>query len=231
MHNKWFSKLQASSKQWFQVVWFHIRTHKAFSLTLVTIVLLVVLILVFSTKFKALWVYLWSWMCGNPELTAGFLTCLILAIGLYFAYKQFKLIKITEQAQLIQSMSVYWNSQVMRKSRKALWEMRKTNATTLCDELKKCEEQDDFERRLELTTVGDFFEEMGNLAHQKALDLTIIAGYFRSPILNYYTHYELLIKENRPTQPTIYEHFEWLAKNITKVKATRIQKGKSQSEG
>ena len=200
MHNKWFNKLWSSSKQWFlRVVRSRVRTRKALWLPFL---ILVIAISVCPT--------LRSWTLDN----AAFLTFLVLAIGLYFAYKQFKLIKITEQAELIQNMSVHWNSRVMRRSRKALWEMRKTDATTLCDEFRKCEEQDDFERRLELTTVGDFFEEMGNLAHQKALDLTIIAGYFRNPILNYYTNYEPLIKEHRPTQPTIYEHFEWLAKKL-----------------
>lgn len=216
MCKKVFKKLRLSSKQWFlRVVWSHVRTHKALSLTFL---ILVVVILVCITS--------WSCMVKHAQLTAGFLTSLVLAIGLYFAYRQLKviyennrLIKTTEQAKLINEMSEYWNSQVMRKGRKALWEITTASTTALCDAFKRCDEQHNFERRLELTTVGDFFENMGNLAHQKALDLPIIAGYFRTQILHYYENYEPYIKEKRQTQPSIYEHLEWLAKEIQKVKS------------
>ena len=192
---------------------------KMVSVTFVTIGLLVTAILIFSIQFKALW----SWMCNNPELTAGFLTSLVLAIGLYFAYRQFKLMnetnrlmKTTEQARLIKDISDYWDSQIMRDGRRALWETKKAKLQ-LSDELESCKEQD-FDKWLELTRVGNFFEEMGNLAHDKAIDLRIIAGRFRTPVTDYYELYLPFIKKHKDTdQPTIYEHFRWLAEEIQKI--------------
>ena len=161
-------------------------------------------------------IVLWSWMCDNPELAAGFLTSLVLLIGLLVAYKQLKLLKRTHQAGLIKNMSEYWDSQIMREGREALWEIQ-AKAEALSKELERCKKED-FERWLTLTRVGNFFEEMGNLAHGKAVDLRIIAGRFRSHIEDYYELYEPFIEDRRPTEKAIYEYFEWLAKKIKKIK-------------
>ncbi len=230
MRNKWFNKLWLRFKRWFlREVWPRETTRKVALLTI-----LVVAIFLFSAA-------LWSWFSSNRQLTVGFLTALVLVIGLYVAYRQLKLMnennrlmKTTEQAKLITDMHNYWDSQIMAEGRKAIYETVKENRPradpkALSKELERCEKQDDFDTRLKLLRVGNFFELMGNIAHDGALDLHIIAGSFRTSIKDYYDVYEPFIKKCREKpekpkkpQPTVYEYFEWLAKKMQTVKKIRM---------
>lgn len=163
-------------------------------------------------------IMVWSWMLENPELTAGFLTSLVLVIGLSFAYQQLRLMKKTNEAKLINNMSIYWDSEIMRQGRKALAEIEIAGTSTLSDELENSRKEKDFEKFVKLARVGNFFEEMGNLTRQKTLDLALIAGRFRTEIIERYKDYEPFIKDNKQEQPTVYEYFKWLAEEIKKVK-------------
>jgi len=157
---------------------------------------------------------IWVWIESHQPLTAGILTFIAVLVGLLLTRRQLVLTKTTEQAKLITNMSQYWDSQIMHDARKAIREIPKDK--NLKDELLECMEKD-FEKWLELTRVGNFFEEMGNLAHGKALDLPVVAGRFRTHIRGYCEDYELFIREKRKTQPTVYQYFEWLRNEIEKI--------------
>jgi len=133
-------------------------------------VICVIIALLFAPNLIIQFKALWSWMCKTPESTASFLMSLVLAAGLYVAYRQLKLVKKTAQAELMRNMSEYWDSQ-MKVSRMAVWKNK--NADALFNALEEYREKGKIAEWITLTSIGDFFELMGNLAHSKALDLNM----------------------------------------------------------
>jgi len=162
---------------------------------------------------------LWPWMLSHPELAAAFLLGFLMLLGLWLSYGQLRLTKRTEQAQLVKNMYEYWASQTMAEGRGAIREIvADKDADALREALEESIKERNFDRWLLLTRVGNFFEMLGNLAHDKGLDISLIAGGFRTNIISYYEAYIPYINACRPNEPAIYKYFEWLRKKIEKVK-------------
>lgn len=157
---------------------------------------------------------IWVWIEHHQTLTAGILTFTAVLVGLLLTRRQLVLTKTTEQAKLINAMSQYWDSSIMNNAREAI---HNAKGKGLKEELLQSKEGD-FKKWLELTRVGNFFEEMGNLVHDKAVDPKIVAGRFRTHIKIYYEYYTPFIEEEKEKQPTIYEYFAELKRKVEKIR-------------
>ena len=114
-------------------------------------------------------------------------------------------------SDLVMRLCERWESPWLRKGRKAIWEIVKEKQD-LGNAIDKCEETD-VPKMLELTSVGNFFEDMGFLVRNDYLKpLSLVNAIFGLPIENYYERYAPYIEKHKDEE--IYDQFEWLAKEI-----------------
>lgn len=177
-----------------------------------------------------------NWILGNPELSAGILTALVLIAALVFAYRQLKDMAKDRHAQILLALSGEWASDTMQRARvtlaKKFQEAQKQNPkdpeAKLAEMLKESVEKEP-EVMIELMKVADFYEKLGLLVSKKMIHPPELAlEIFLGSIINYWATYEKFIMDIRAIElrPEIYEWFEYLYK-LSKAcsEAKRTYKG------
>lgn len=161
-----------------------------------------------------------SWILGNPELSAGILTALVLLGALGFAYKQLKNMAKDRHAQILLALSGQWHSDTMQRARKALAkklqearQAKTKDAEAKLAEMMKESMEKEPEAVIELIKVADFFEDLGLLVNKKMLHPPELAlEVFAGSIILYWGRYEKFINTLRGIykRSDIYEWFEFL---------------------
>jgi len=161
-----------------------------------------------------------GWILGNPELSAGILTSLVLLAALIFAYKQMRDMAKDRHAQILLALSGQWSSDTMQRARKALAKkfQEAKELEPECPEAKLAEMMKESmekepEAVIELMKVADFFEDLGLLVNKKMLQPPELAlEVFAGSIMLYWERYEKYVDIMRQVyhRLDVYEWFGYL---------------------
>lgn len=135
----------------------------------------------------------------------------ILAIGLGFSWWQLRVAAREQHTSLLIHLSTRYDSGSLVKGRQAIWEIVVQNKENLSQKIEEFHEKD-VQKYIQVTSVGNFFEDMGFLAKRRYLKTSLITALYGVPIKQYYNQFEDYIKEHEKEKT--YEYFQWLAKKV-----------------
>lgn len=162
-----------------------------------------VLVTAFSSVAAMLLAAFFAWRQGIKQLRSAWLR----------TQQQLEDAERDRHSDLLMRFSERWESPWLRRGREAIWKMAKEKQN-LGEAIDNYEETD-VQEMLKLTSVGDFFEDMGFLAKNDYLKpLSLINALFGLSIEKYYRLYAPYIEKHRVDK--VYDLFEWLANNIKK---------------
>jgi len=153
----------------------------------------------------------WTWILNNPTLASGFIASLILGLGLGFSWWQLRITAREQQTDLLVHLSDRYDSDSLVKGRQAIWEItvqNKENLSQKIDELHR----NDIQRYIQVTSVGNFFEDIGFLTKRHYLKLPSIKTLYKESIINYHNQFHEYIEKHK--EEKTYEYFDWLAKEV-----------------
>jgi len=152
----------------------------------------------------------WFSCIGTAIIAIG---TVVIAASIVFLRGQLKSAEKDRHSDLLMRFSERWESLWLRQGREAIWKLvqAKQNLSEAIDTY----ENTNVREMLKLTSVGDFFEDMGFLAKNEYLKpLSVIEALFGPSIEKYYQLYAPYIKKHKAER--VYDQFEWLANNIKK---------------
>jgi hypothetical protein len=118
-------------------------------------------------------------------------TPIVIAIGFYFAYKQWVSIRKARMADIVISLTNTWDSTLMAESRHAV----SLSGESLKKDYQKAIENSEKEAFGSLTRVGDFFDALGVLVAEGFLECKIAYDLFGEAEKYYHNIYESVITD------------------------------------
>lgn len=116
-------------------------------------------------------------------------TPIVIAVGFYFAYKQWASTRNARMAELVVLITCYWNSQEMAESRRAVNECG-SNLKKAWEDADKTNEISSYGS---LIRVANFFDALGVQVGEGFLDIVIAYDLFGKAEKTYYRLYDPLI--------------------------------------
>ena len=152
----------------------------------------------------------WFSCIGTAIIAIG---TVVIAVSIVFLRGQLKSAEKDRHSDLLMRFSERWESPWLREGREAIWKINqaKQNLGKTIDSYKKT----NVPEMLKLTSVGDFFEDIGFLArHDYIKPLELIDALFGPSIEEYHKLYSSFIKKHKAKE--IYDNFDWLANKLKK---------------
>lgn len=118
-------------------------------------------------------------------------TPIVIAIGFYFAYKQWASIRKARMADIVISLTNTWDSTLMAESRHAV----NLSGESLKKHYQKAIENNEEEAFGSLTRVGDFFDALGVLVAEGLLECKIAYDLFGEVEKYYHNIYKSVIAD------------------------------------
>lgn len=148
----------------------------------------------------------------NPICTAIIaIGTAVIAASIVFLRGQLKSAEKDRHSDLLMRFSERWESPWLRQGREAIWKINQAKQD-LGDAI-DAYDNTNVREMLKLTSVADFFEDMGFLAKNKYLKpLPLIEALFGPSIKKYYKFYAPYIEKHKTEE--IWDQFKWLANNI-----------------
>jgi len=130
-------------------------------------------------------------MLSNAANIALIVTPIVIAIGFYFAYKQWASIRKARMADIVISLTNTWDSERMAESRRAV----NLSGESLKKDYQKAIENKEEAAFGSLTRLGDFFDALGVLVAEGLLECKIAYDLFGEVEKYYYNFYKSVIAD------------------------------------
>lgn len=148
------------------------------------------------------------WVVGS---LSWIIPSFILAIGLGFSWWQLRVAAREQQTSLLVHLSDRYDSESLVKGRQTIWKIVVQNKEDLSQKIDEFS-KNDVQKYIQVTTVGNFFEDIGFLTKKHYLRLSSIKVLYREPLIDYYNHFREYIEQHK--EEKTYEYFDWLVKKI-----------------
>jgi hypothetical protein len=128
--------------------------------------------------------------------------------------------RLSRDAAVTIDMARRWDEKLVREARIAVNDLSREQLLVAIRENTKTADP----RYMKLTTEANYYEDLAILCRHKAVDLEIVRDAWGDSITDKWKKWEMAIEwlrqpdPNIPRDPLIYEHFDWLAREMAKPK-------------